>query len=117
MSELGQKLIEIVRRKAAEQPDFVYTPPVASVCFYVHNGVPSCIIGHALWEAGSINPSIESGSGNNLSIGVLYYELNLPVEVEEVNWLRRVQAEQDNSKSWSAAVAYADDYDRRYERL
>jgi hypothetical protein len=112
MSVLGQQLIEIVRRKAAEQPDFVYGPPIAAggapSCFYVQNGQPSCLIGQALFESGVIDASIENVSHNVANVSGLAEILDLPIDADELRWLSIVQHQQDARTPWDTAVAIAD---------
>lgn len=113
MSDLGQKLIGIVRAKAAETPDFVYSTPLVNQqddppCVYVYNGCPSCLIGHALFEAGVITPSLESQTGNSKAFGQLTDELGLELDGDEAYWLRMVQRSQDTHLPWGESVKRAD---------
>lgn len=105
MSELGQQLIQIVRDKASEAPDFIYRmPPEHGTCMYVHNGQPSCLIGHGLAGAGIRVPSRH----NACTIGALVDFMELPIDFDEVTWLRAAQSQQDRNRTWGDAVAYAD---------
>jgi len=113
MSDLGQKLIEIVRAKAAANPEFKYITPLANQqddppCVYVYNGCPSCLIGHALFEAKVIDGSLESSGKNTTTFGSLADHLELPIDTSEWKWLRAVQRYQDAHKPWGEAVARAD---------
>lgn len=111
MSELGQRLIQIVRQKAAENPDFVYQYPTGrDTCVYVHLGKPSCLIGQALWEAGLIDASLEDRSTNREVSDTLIQVLELPLDQVEVSWLRSAQLKQDSTTySWAEAVTHADE--------
>lgn len=116
MTVLGEQLISIVRAKAAETPDYIYRPPTLNgACLYVHQGKPSCIIGHALWEVGLIDanlPGASSGSSvfhiNEESIRTVAVDLELDLSIAEINWLAHVQGKQDRASSWGDAVASAD---------
>lgn len=115
MSELGQQLIAVVRRKVAEKPDYIYEQPVPErdTCLYVHDGKPSCLIGQALWEVGLIGADLETVDKrhNSDSITVLAQFLGIKgyLDEDELLWLRRVQQQQDDRKPWGRAVAVADD--------
>lgn len=122
MSEIGQRLIEIVRAKAAENPDFIYEPPGGSghSCVYVYRGEPSCLLGHALWEAGLIDEKfehrLEELNGltypqplNEEGFGDIASALNLDLDAHERAWLENVQTHQDNERMWGTAPAVADD--------
>jgi hypothetical protein len=120
VSELGQQLIEIVRRKAAEQPDFFYLPPPredggeGETCLYVHpDGTPGCIIGQALLEAGVIDASFHTrGADNERAFPELAVDvLDLPLDAEERAWLSQVQRQQDGKCSWGWSVSRADQVD------
>lgn len=115
MTVLGEQLISIVRVEAAETPDYIYRPPnLNGACLYVHQGRPSCLIGHALWGAGLIDanlPSARSGSSvyiNEESIRTVAVDLELDLSIAEINWLAHVQGKQDRASSWGDAVASAD---------
>lgn len=113
MSELGQKLISLVRDIAEANPDFTYVPPLkvidasdANGCVYVHDGKPSCLIGHALWMAGVIDSNFEDRGCNTRAAYDLTRQYG--VEVEEADWLDSVQRSQDLGVPWGEAVPEAD---------
>lgn len=117
MSELGQQLIAIVRRKAAENPDFVYLPEGRIVdgeefehtCQYIHrDGSPGCLIGQALFEAGLIDASLYERPDNSGAFFDLVDTFAWPIDQREVDWLRRVQWYQDKRRPWGEAAQYAD---------
>ena len=114
MSDLGQQLISIVRAKAADNPDFVYTTPLVNQqddppCVYVYDGCPSCLIGHALFDAKLIDGSLECDQAKNSTgfTGLLDH-LGLLLDTNEWKWLRQVQRYQDARRSWGEAVRQAD---------
>lgn len=104
MSELGQKLIELVREAAEERPDMCMN----GGCVYVRNGQPRCLIGQALWKAGLINESFESTRNNTLILGAITSSLELALDQEELDWLRIAQSAQDTLHIWREAVQFAD---------
>jgi hypothetical protein len=122
MSAIGQQLIDIVRAKAAENPDFRYEPPggAGTPCVYVHRGKPSCLIGHALWGVGLIDADFSRRQErtdksraillNAEGFDLVAPELGLELDREERMWLEQVQAEQDKEKPWGIAVKAADDF-------
>lgn len=121
MSELGKKLIGIVQAKAAEYPDYVYTPPEGGEqCFYVHRGEPSCLIGQALWATGLIDGHLESAPPGPDGVAINEESFRNVVESRrfpglgtldwpEVCWLSRVQFWQDHREPWARAVKFAND--------
>lgn len=115
MSDIGQRLIAIVRQKAAAAPDFVYNPPIEEkgTCVYVHDGKPSCLIGQALWGAGLIDASLEDSAYNTETSSPLIsgYLSLIDIGINELTWLRAVQYKQDTRATWADAVAYADSGD------
>ena len=119
MTFLGQKLIEIVRQKAAENPSFVYVPERDretgrySACTYIRNGRPSCIVGHALFDAGLIDTSLEKTASNSIPFYALADELELGISTDELKWLGGVQKFQDNHRAWGQAVEWTDDPSKR----
>lgn len=121
MSDLGKQLIETVRAKAAEQPDFVYRAPMVKSplsgeehqggCMYVHaDGQPGCIVGHALFAAGLIDASLHENEANKKTINLLAHRLDLPVDHNELTWLSQAQKGQDAGHSWGKSVVGADSY-------
>lgn len=122
MSDLGEQLIEIVRRKAGQQPFMEYVPELRYVgnginvpdsCKYMHDDGPGCIIGHALFEAGLIDGSLrDDPDGLNCKVlEQLAETLELPLDEDELDWLCRVQGFQDAKQTWGNAVEFADERD------
>ena len=114
MTEIGQKLIGIVRARAAENPEFVYErqrTPAGNFgsCRYVLDGQPSCLIGHALWGAGLIDAFFEEHYCNTYPFRTLVHELGLQqLDDNERKWLISVQHHQDDGRSWGTAVEWTD---------
>lgn len=111
MSNRGAKLIKIIRDLAAEKPDFVYERPGnyhdGKGCVYVHDGQPSCIVGHAMWRAGLIDDSFENMNYNHHGFGGHIPGMKT-LTGREVQWLEEVQGNQDCGETWSDAVLNAD---------
>lgn len=115
MSERGQTLINIVRQKAAAEPDFVYVyPGETETCLYVHQGKPSCLIGQALFVTGLIDASLEKTPLNADICTTLFYHLELELDEDEISWLRAVQSKQDNGTAWADSVTWADRHGEVY---
>lgn len=114
MSELGETLIRIVREKASANPNFIYQPPREEgtgrplACQYIRNGCPDCLIGHALFDAQLIDPSLEGLVSNHSTVIELLDYLGLQLEPVELRWIRNVQRAQDFQRPWGAAVGWAD---------
>lgn len=123
MSAIGEQLISIVRAKAAESPDFRYRSPLGAdaSCVYVYNGCPSCLLGHALWDAGLIDTSFEhlqtekyprpglSGWANEDGFDEVAEILGLELDPVEQVWLEAAQSAQDDQKTWGRSVELADE--------
>lgn len=125
MSEIGQKMIEIVRAKAARNPLRVYQKPAmwgdynfggsshkenSGSCVYVYDAQPSCIIGQALWGVEAINFNFELSRYNTSRFSELPFIIS-KLEVldrDERDWLQRVQNGQDKLEPWGVAVELAD---------
>lgn len=104
MSELGEKLIGTVREVVAERPDFVYEPGAG--CVYVHNGQPSCLLGHALWRLGLITADLSPmTNGLGITAGIPGLE---SLDQSELNWLDLAQGEQDLGSDWAHALVVAE---------
>jgi len=113
MDDIGERLINEVRRLANERPNFVYNRPEfgsgPAPCRYVHDGQPSCLVGCAAWNLGLINATIESTSMNVGGVVVLNDELGFGLSNEHVDWLSTAQSLQDDGATWATAVESADE--------
>ena len=123
MTEIGQKVISLIRAKAAENPDFMY--PVYAYpdgdgcvngCVYVWGGKPSCLVGHGLWDAGLIDASFETAGPapgirgpNHEPARVVIDRLGLELSGPERDWIVQVQVAQDEGVPWGDAVRKADE--------
>lgn len=124
MSEIGQQVINAVRSKAAENPEFVYINPLGSnpdifgpeeFCVYVRDRCPSCLIGHALWNLDLIDASLEEHGYNGVAVDDLLAWLESAGKIDdldsdEIKWLGNAQAAQDAQKPWGEAISFADNY-------
>jgi hypothetical protein len=104
IQEVRGYLLRAIEEKGA---DYVYSPPependaswLGPSCLYVHNGAPSCLVGHVLHYASAPLRGEHEG---------LSAEAVVP---EVTNWSPRVaealnfaQAMQDKGKSWKLAL-------------
>lgn len=107
MSEFGEKLIAEVRKVAERNPDHVYAKP-STGCVYVSGGQPSCIVGHALWNLGSIDANMELVPDNTSGMHGILDHLQIELDSRELDWLIDAQNYQDTRGTWSQAIWRAD---------
>jgi hypothetical protein len=105
MSEIGQKIIAETRKVAAETPGFVYR----GLCQYVDGGRPACLIGHALWNLGLIDETLEHLSVNDDAVRFVTNHLDIALDEAEESWLNLAQSRQDNGFPWGTSVVRADE--------
>ncbi len=120
--------IEAVRAAVDEKGKYyTYAPVSLSVhgavgCVYVHDGAPSCAVGHAMVNLGVpihlFTEEDEFGVGLNVdtdACGLLAAlardgELSMPLDAEEadqiVTFLAAVQDKQDDGRPWGEALQY-----------
>lgn len=109
MTEIGQQIIGAVRAVAAEHSAHVYPK---GHCVYVGNdGLPACLLGHALWRLDLINSDLLSIPANDDGIDALFDSLDIVVDEPEMEWLEAVQGGQDAQSPWGSAVLFADHVD------
>ena len=93
-------LVEKVRALAAAHPYRV------AACVYEVNGVPECIIGHALAAEGW---SVAALGEESRCVLALWRGALLPgVSEADAQWLGLVQVFQDGGLTWAEAVKRAD---------
>lgn len=105
-------LLDEVRKVAKDHPDQRGDQGPELICFYVKDGAPSCIVGHALWNLGLIDVEFEKDSSNELAITDLLGELDVDFGDSGVwprAWLSTVQRNQDCGTPWAMAVQAADE--------
>lgn len=118
MSDNGTKVIEAIRRVAADRFDHVYLENCVYVTTLVdkefEGGVgyqPGCLVGHGLVEAGLISDlhKFAQIDENGFSFGklvALHPEWEL--DDEEIFWILSVQDRQDAERRWGISVRLAD---------
>jgi hypothetical protein len=108
MSENGQRVIAEVRAEAARRPNHVHD----GECSYVWRtkDTPGCLVGVGLWNAGLINskwtqkyPTLNISGITSLGRSMFGFDY------DEIQWLRRVQIDQDAHHTWARAVEWADE--------
>ena len=119
----GEQMRAMLVEIANERPDYVYEPPegFGGACVYVHNGEPSCIIGHALARFGVPLDDVElldympnydgdlPEEKDSAFVGDAHFSNTLTkrgvyLDVSALNIAEAVQALQDSFTSWGAAV-------------
>lgn len=105
-------LREVVDEKGA---DYVY--PLSehhSLCTYVHEDQPSCIVGHVLYRAGLTVEQLKTLDSPGVpvretSISTLWKEDLLPIDIDQdaIDALHVAQVSQDSQSTWGEALADA----------
>lgn len=119
MSEFGEKLIAAIRKRAENNPDYVYEPPREGgnmSCVYVYNGKPSCIVGCGLWDIEAIDADFEfkktKDGADDTSVNIKMFGIIrhfFPrLDEGEMQWIYHVQNQQDAQFAWGKAVEMAD---------
>lgn len=97
---------DMLRTVVAENPDFVYEPPggMDEDCKYVHDGAPSCLVGHVMSRLGF--PLVEFARFEGQSPGQIDVALSISSRAADV--LDIAQARQDVGESWGDALTAAE---------
>lgn len=100
-------LVGVVRKRGL---DFVYHKPSGSRCLYQHDGVPSCGVGQALFDAGVSIETLavmdredESGIGE-FDVLTILYEAFVDISDDAVEVFLRFQNDQDDGASYGDAL-------------
>lgn len=113
------ELVAAVRLEAKENPDFNYRETFNAgdqygSCYYVDEKTLEgmCLIGKAALRVG-LDPTVfletwAERTRNSASFIRIAAVLIEEMDPNEINWLSRVQMEQDAGVTWSEAVAKAD---------
>lgn len=104
------RFVGAVRRLAALQPDFEYVAPVGGRgernCMYVHDGVPSCLVGQALVAVGHSVAELAKFDSDHLDAETVLTELGYGWRTAA--WANEAQTCQDAGDHWRDAVRKAD---------
>lgn len=112
----AEQLVRKVREQAQAHPDKVYKKDPGmisgSVCVYAHSKEPGCIIGWALHDLGWSLEDLRT-LDDRVDAGIRYVAENVIPGINEgdpdaVDWLEKVQVNQDNGYKWGVSVAQAD---------
>lgn len=116
MIELSfSKVVEISQALVEEfGEDYIYSKE-DGVCVYVHDGAPSCFVGHVLHRAGVPLERLEKadtaswggGMGADSLIRGLTEEGALATPDSTRSFLSAAQTEQDNGSTWGEALGAA----------
>lgn len=89
--------------------EHVYTPPgPGGQCVYVHDGKPSCLVGHVLHRLGLALPPSEQGMSNGwLAVVSADKDHRYPFDDAAIKLLAQVQARQDGGMPWGLVVREA----------
>lgn len=109
MNEIESRILISLREVAGERPDFVYEPVFIeergdSLCAYVKNGVPSCLVGHALARSGVDISPLEGTVRNIENISHVIRTLVPDISEGTVEILQGIQERQDDYESWGEIV-------------
>lgn len=110
-----------VRIIAEEHPERIYHDYYAEVfpeadhaecAYFLENGAPGCIVGHALHRLGINAQDVEemnTGIGvTDLLDSISYVDPMDRRQMSMVNWLTIAQSAQDRGEPWSSAIIEAD---------
>lgn len=102
--EEGLALLEQI---VNERPDYVYEKPGGddASCVYVHNGAPSCLVGHWLHKLGVSLDDIPEGEAASDTARVLGLAVSTPL----ADALDGAQDTQDSGLNWAQALAAGKD--------
>jgi hypothetical protein len=120
MSEIGQKIIDEIRSVASQQPTNWVDGGSCIYLFYDgEKFCGSCLIGVALWNLKLINEDLVNSplhgdDGTHVNTAKFHDvvkggHFNFELEDLELQWIQDAQDAQDDSKTWSEAVAKADE--------
>lgn len=104
-----ERAIELTREVVAEfGPDHVYVKQLDSnedrTCFYVHDGAPSCLVGHVLHRHGVPPEAFATLEGEAANEVV---DMLTDAEERVALFLNTVQIEQDEGAVWGDALEAA----------
>lgn len=97
--------LDLLRRAVeAKGPDYVYVEPEGDVaaCLYVHDGQPSCIVGHVLNYCGLLGLAEENKAPSNIRALREHFDSAALVVLDAA------QEIQDNGEPWGEALACAE---------
>jgi len=93
-----------------KEEGFTYEAPKNDTCLYVHEGAPSCLIGHYLIDLGFPIDAFDELEGVGIeslfhenAYKVLMEEQGFTADPEAVYAMSKVQDLQDNGYSWETA--------------
>lgn len=101
-------IVAAIRALAAENPNYVYEPDSSDgACRNLPSmSQPGCIVGQALLKVGV--PWEVLKPYDTAAYSGIRPILGFSGESVAANWIRKVQYQQDDQKTWSVAVANAD---------
>lgn len=111
MSAQGKLIIQAVRAAAARNLLHVFQ----GQCLYVKNGCPACLIGHAMWDLGLIDGTLEESAHNEDGVDFLLGDLGVELDERELHWLESAQAAQDSHYTWADSIRAADEKVAEYD--
>lgn len=106
-----EQVMSTLRAVVAERPDFIYEAPGDDTdeCVYVHDGAPSCLVGHVMVRLGFDPEEFEPIEGQS----PFQCQKDLDISRRAADALTAAQDKQDMDYTWSDALAAAE---REYER-
>lgn len=111
----AEQAITALREVVAGNEDYVYQPPVGSMCVYVHDGKPSCLVAQVLSKLGVGIDDLgrldhKSTDHFDSPVPVTAYRLSdhMPIEDRASGILGYAQSRQDLGETWGEALAAAE---------
>lgn len=97
-----EEFIRALREISESYPDRIYRSIPGNGCRYVHDGCPSCLIGHVMHRLGVPLDELECWEGVNVAIVVKRMMPGISPSLRKS--LMKIQARQDSGLPWLQAV-------------
>ena len=109
------RVVEVTKQVVAEHGmEHVYEKPMVNrlggemaMCLYVHNGRPSCLVGHVLHRLGVPLDVLAQGDDQSQDASSMCYEVLYNTDFADemiASFLSTVQATQDAGYTWGYAL-------------
>jgi hypothetical protein len=105
------RALELLAAVVQGREDYVYekveNEDGEGICVYIHNGQPSCLVGHALVAGGVLTVDQLAAVEISTSAEDLVGDFPAALSAGAGELLAQAQAQQDNGRPWADALAAA----------